>query len=135
MRCADIPTTRELADQLLAYEEVENGSDNHAAVRVCDKLRRPLAKLAGVAGFGSLLVRALSDAKQESPALGTWKVRPDAFLQVIHGEAEQSGASLIAHLLGLLIALVGESFAVQILNDVWPSLPNTESRLKRKEPE
>ena len=134
MRSADNSATRELAQRLLASEEVETSpalADMYAVGRVCDKLRRPLTTLAGAAGFRSLLARALTLAKQESPALGSWEVKADGSLEGLNGEAAQSGAVLIAHLLGLLITFIGESLTLQILHDVWLDLPDSEINFGR----
>jgi hypothetical protein len=137
-RSADTPTTRELAQRLLAYEEVgtrPTTADMDAVCRVCDKLRRPLTTLAGAAGFRSLLARALTLAKQESPVLGAWEVKSDGSLQGLNGEAAQSGAVLIAHLLGLMITFIGESLTLRLLGDVWLDLPSSEIKLGRNKSE
>jgi hypothetical protein len=134
MRSSDTPTTRELAQRLLAFEEIEASpdmADMHAVCRVCDKLRRPLTTLAGAAGFRSLLARALTLAKQESPVLGAWEVKPDGSLQGLNGEAAQSGAVLIAHLIGLMITFIGESLTLRLLHDVWLDLPGSEINFGR----
>jgi hypothetical protein len=136
MRSADAPTTRELAQRLVDYEEVETSpavADMHAVCRVCDKLRRPLTTLAGAAGFRSLLARALTLAKQESPVLGAWEVKPDGSLEGLNGEAAQSGAVLIAHLIGLMNTFIGESLTLRLLHDVWLDLPDSEVKFERNE--
>lgn len=133
MRCADTSTTRELANQLLAYEELEPRSGMHAAVRVCDKLRRPLATVAGTAGYHSLLRRALTLAKGESPVLSMWEVSADDALQVPQSEKAPSGAPLIANLLGLVMTLVGKSLTLRLLHDVWPLLTDYQAEVARKE--
>lgn len=133
MRSADTSTTRELAQQLLAYEEVEANpamANVQTVSRVCDKLRRPLTTLAGAAGFRSLLARALTLAKQESPALSAWEVQADGSLQAVNGEAAQSGAVLIAHLIGLMITFIGEALTLRLLHDVWLDLPDQKESLK-----
>jgi hypothetical protein len=133
-RSADAPTTRELARRLLAYEAAGTANENAQAVcRVCDKLRRPLTTLAGAAGFRSLLARALTLAKQESPLLGAWEVKSDGSLQGLNGEAAQSGAVLIAQLIGLMITFIGESLTLRLLHDVWLELPDSEVKLERNE--
>ena len=136
MRSADTPTTRELAQRLLASEGVGTSpsmADMHAVCRVCDKLRRPLTTLAGVAGFRSLLARALTLAKQESPVLGGWEVKSDGSLEGLNGEAAQSGAVLIAHLIGLMITFIGESLTLRLLHDVWLDLPGSEIKFERNQ--
>jgi hypothetical protein len=133
-RSADAPTTRELAQRLLAFEAVEAGTtnaDTHAVGRVCDKLGRPLTTLAGAAGFRSLLARALTLAKQESPVIAAWEVKSDGSLQGLNGEAAQSGAVLIAQLIGLMITFIGESLTLRLLHDVWPDLPVSETNFGR----
>jgi type IV secretory pathway VirB2 component (pilin) len=135
-RSADTPTTRELARRLLAYEAAEAGTakaDTQAVCRVCDKLRRPLTTLAGAAGFRSLLARALTLAKQEAPLLGAWEVKSDGSLQVLTGETAQSGAVLIAQLIGLMITFIGESLTLRLLHDVWLDLPDAEVKFERDE--
>jgi hypothetical protein len=131
MRSADAPTTRELAQILLAYEEAEapGTADLHAVCQVCENLRRPLTTLAGAAGFRSLLARALTLAKQESPALGEWEVKADGSLQCSNGEAAQSGDVLIAQLIGLMITFIGESLTFRILHDVWLDLPDPKRKV------
>jgi hypothetical protein len=106
-------------------------ADTQAVCRVCDNLRRPLSTLAGAAGFRSLLARALTLAKQESPVLGAWEVKSDGSLQVLNGDAAHSGAVLIAHLIGLMITFIGESLTLRLLHDVWPDLPGSKIDFER----
>jgi hypothetical protein len=126
IRSADTTTTRELAQRLLAYEAVEAGAamaDMQSVCRVCDKLRRPLTTLVGPAGFRSLLARALTLAKQESPVLDAWEVKSDGSLQGLNGETVQSGAVLIAQIIGLMITFIGEPLTLRLLHDIWLDLP------------
>jgi len=130
---ADTQTTRELAQRLLAYETVEAGTvepDMQALHRVCDKLRRPLTTLAGAAGFHSLLARALTLAKKESPLLSGWEVRSDGSLQGMNGEAVQSGAVLLAHFIGLMITLIGEPLTIRLVQDAWLDLPESQLNIE-----
>ena len=134
MRSADTSTTHELAQRLLACESAEAGTadaDTHAVYRVCEKLRRPLSTLAGAAGFRSLLARALTLAKQESPALGAWEVKSDGSLEGLNGEVAPSGAVLIAHLVGLMMTFIGESLTLRLLHDVWIDLPHPEVKSEK----
>lgn len=135
-RSADTPTTRELAQRLMDHEAVEAGtanSDTQAVCRVCDKLRRPLTTLTGAAGFRSLLARALTLAKKESPLLGAWEVKSDGSLQGLNGESTQPGAVLIAQLIGLMITFIGEPLTLRLLHDVWLDLPDSEVKFERNE--
>ncbi len=136
IRSAVTSTTRELAQRLLASESVEaetEDADMPAVCRVCDKLRRPLTTLAGAAGFRLLLARALTLAKQETPALVAWQVKADGSLEGLNGESASSGVVLIAHLIGLMTTFIGESLTFQLLHDVWIDLPDPEAKSERKQ--
>ena len=126
-----IPESRHLAQRLLTYEAVagENSEPaESAAFRVCAKLRRPLITLAGVAGFRSLLSRALTLARAEAPSLSAVQVAADGSLkgldelepQIGKEQARDEGAILIAQLLGLLLTFVGEGLTLRMVQDVWP---------------
>jgi len=120
-----------LAQRLLTYEAVagENSEPaESAAFRVCVKLRRPLTTLAGVAGFRSLLSRALTLARAEVPSLGAVQVAADGSLkgldelepQIGKEQARDGGAILIVQLIGLLLTFIGEGITLRLVQDVWP---------------
>ena len=123
--------SRNLAQRLLTYEAVagENSEPpESAAFRVCAKLRQPLITLAGVAGFRSLLSRALMLARAEAPGLSAVQVAADGSLQGQDELASQSdkeqardgGVILIAQLIGLLLTFIGEGLTLHLVQDVWP---------------
>ena len=66
--------TQNLALWLLAQEGIADKpsetEEMHAAFRVCEKLRQSLSTLAGAAGYRSLISRALTLAKKETPSPG-----------------------------------------------------------------
>ena len=126
-----LPESRHLAQRLLTYEAVagENSEPaESAAFRVCVKLRRPLTTLAGVAGFRSLLSRALTLARAEVPSLGAVQVAADGSLkgldelepQIGKEQARDGGAILIAQLIALLLTFIGEGITLRLVQDVWP---------------
>jgi len=120
-----------LAQRLLTYEAVagENSEPaESAAFRVCAKLRPPLITLAGVAGFRSLLSRALTLARAEAPSLSAVQVAADGSVkgldelasQTDKEQARDGGAILIAQLIGLLLLFIGEGLTLRLVQDVWP---------------
>ena len=126
-----IQESRHLAQRLLAYEAVAGESSEpaeSAAFRVCAKLRRPLTTLAGVAGFRSLLSRALTLAKAEAPSLSAVQVAADGSVkgldelasQTDKEQARDGGVILIAQLIGLLRTFIGEGLTSRLVQDVWP---------------
>jgi hypothetical protein len=138
-----LPESRHLAERLLTYEAVagENSEPTQsAAFRVCAKLRAPLITLAGVAGFRSLLSRALTLARAEAPSLTAVHVAADGSLkgldelkaQIDKEQARDEGAILIAQLLGLLFTFIGEGLTLRLVQDVWPNAA-LDGRVSEKE--
>jgi hypothetical protein len=118
--------TRDLALRLLAYEGIAGKTSEpteFAAFGVCERLRQPLITLAGVAGFRSLLSRALTLARAEAPSLSAVQVAADGSLQGLEelrpqvdaDQAREAGIVLITQLLGLLVRVVGEAMTLQLV--------------------
>ena len=125
-----LPESRYLAQRLLTYEAVagkNSETTESAAFRVCAKLRRPLITLAGVAGFRSLLSRALTLARAEAPSLSAVQIAADGSLQGLDemepqigkDQAREGGAILIAQLIGLLLTFIGEGLTLSMVQTVW----------------
>lgn len=126
-----MPQTREFAQRLLARQTASGEASEtrvQAVFRVCEKLRQPLCTLAGVAGFRSLLARALTLAKAEAPLLAAVQVKADGCLagwdsvesQQLLDEAGTCAEILVEQLLGLLIIFIGLSLTLRLINDCWP---------------
>jgi len=135
--------SRQLARRLLTYEAAAGKNSEpteSAAFRVCEKLRQPLCSLAGVAGFRSLLSRALALARAESPILRTVQIGADGSLKGLDelgppkdkDISKEGGAILIAQLLGLLLTFIGEGITLRLVQDVWPE-SDFDDRDSRKE--
>ena len=121
------PRTRALAGRLIALGAEcagASGKGECVTARVVDKLRVRLARLAGVAGYKSLLSRALALARAELPSLNKVQVRPDGTLESFdpgrRTDDVAAGAVLIAHLLGLLVTFIGEPLTLGFVRDAWP---------------
>ena len=128
------PAMRNLSRWLLA-READAGKPSEvkvqAAFRACEKLRHRLSTLTGVAGFRSLLSRALTLAKAEVPWFSVVEVKADGSLEGMgkietqqdRDETEKGGVILLAQLLGLLVTFIGETLALRLVRDVWPDAP------------
>jgi hypothetical protein len=120
------PAIQDLARRLIALEAARDPSHGSvgAAVRACEKLRVPLAKLVGVAGFRSLLSRAMAVAKAEVPSLDAVQVRPDGSLVGLDGigrtQDAEAGTVVVTQLLGLLATFIGEPLTLLLVSDAWP---------------
>ena len=132
-----------MAQRLLTYEAVAGEASEpaeSAAFRVCAKLRQPLITLAGVAGFRSLLARALTLARAEAPSLSAVQIAANGSLkgldepgpQLDKDMSKEGGAILIAQLLGLLLTFIGEGLTLRMVQDVWPEAA-LDSRVSEKE--
>jgi hypothetical protein len=118
------------ASRLIAAErsQVAGDTEARAGLRACEKLRRPLSTLAGVAGFRSLLTRAWVLAKGDAPWLTGLQIKPDgSFLlspemesTLASDEADQATTALVHQLLQLLITFIGEALTLRLMQDVWP---------------
>lgn len=121
------PAIRDFARRLLALEAARDerpGEPSGGAMRVCDRLRAPLTRLAGVAGFRSLLSRALALAKAEAPALAGAHVRADGTLEGLPTDADAEFA-VVTQLLDLLVTFIGEPLTRRLVQDVWPDATAT----------
>ena len=127
------PKTRQLAERLIAAETrggKSSDAQTPAAFYVCEKLRPYLATLMGNTGFYALLSRALAVANAEDVRLRTLHVKMDGSLGGFGGpnfpvdrkEMTEAGVVLVSHLLGLLVAFVGENLTVGMVRELWPKL-------------
>jgi len=127
------PQMRSVAARLIAAETKGKHSSDSApprAFHICEKLRPHLAMLMGKAGFRAVLSRALVVASAEVPWLTTVQVNADGALegwdkpeaQVDAEVLKESGVLLVAQLLGLLVAFIGENLTLRLVGDVWPKL-------------
>ena len=122
---------RDFATRLVAYEARADRQSGATAFPVCAKLRPHLATLVGNAGYGALLSRALALSKAESPWLRTVQVESDGSLdapeglggKVQPGKLREGQIILLAHLLGLLVAFIGDNLTMRLVGEIWPKVP------------
>jgi hypothetical protein len=134
------PATWELARRLIALEAPRVAGPDASgsqAGRVCEKLRQPLARFAGVAGYRSLISRAVAMAKAEAPSLEPLQVQSDGSLQGFHGVEQrdaEAGTVVVVYLLSLLVAFIGTPLTISLVRDAWPdaSLDKLDLRAEEK---
>ena len=120
---------RNLARSLVA-RELDAGTTplrtEPATVRVYEKLRSQLAAPMGADGFQALASRALALAKSESPRLRAVEITANGDLRGL-GEVEsrteadedgEAGVLVIAQLLGLFLAFLGEATTLRLIEDL-----------------
>jgi hypothetical protein len=121
---------RGLARRLLAAEALQPPGPHqhlHQAVRVFDKLRLSLTRLAGADGFTVLMARSLALARVECPSLSRITIKPDCSmdgLEVLPADAADgrvdAAVVLAAHLLDLLVTFIGEPLTMRLVRESWP---------------
>ena len=127
------PKTRHLAKRLIVCEMNANkvsGTHRPDAFEVCEKLRPQLATLMGNGGFRAILMRALGLASAEIPWLKGVQVNADGSLESLTQhqpppnpeEFLEGRIVLVARLLGLLGAFIGENLTLRVVIEVWPKL-------------
>jgi len=128
------PQMRNFAKCLITYETLENkssGTETPAAFHVCEKLRLHLATFMGKTGFHTLLSRSLALSTAEVPWLVAVRAQvDDSFegLEELHAQLDreeffEGEIVLLAQLLGLLVAFIGEKLTVRLVREVWPKVP------------
>ena len=124
---------RDFAERLIAYETRGNKfseTKTPAIFLIDEKLRPHLATLMGKVGFRALLSRALVLTNAEVPWLGALRVNADGSLQgldeldaqVDPEKILEGRVVLLAQLLGLLVAFIGENLTLRLVREVWPKL-------------
>ena len=101
------------------------------AFRPAEKLRAPLIAVVGTAGVRALKSRALALAIPEIPWLRALHVKADGSFEGLDtAEAELSaedisagGIAVLAQLLGLLAAFIGENLTLGLTREVWAGVP------------
>jgi hypothetical protein len=126
------PQMRGLAKSLIAQETSRKSSrvSARAAFHVIEKLRPHLSNLMGKRGFRALMARALALASAEVSWLNEVKVNPDGTLdglevrppQIGPAEFREGKVAILAHLIGLLVALIGQDLTATLVADIWPKL-------------
>ena len=136
------PQLRSLAKHLIVSETLRNKSSkakNPAAFHhVTERLRPHLSTLLGNAGFRTLLSRALAVATVEVLWLRAVQVQGDGVLegldelrpQLKPAEFLEGRVVLLAHLLGLLVAFMGTSLTVRLMNEIWGGDPTARVRAR-----
>ena len=124
---------RKFAKRLMDYEALESMSSktNKSAFQVSDKLRPYLSTLMGTGGFRALLSRALALAAVEVSWLRTVQVNADGSLGGLEEAHAKLGSDdfsegrvvLLAQLLGLMAAFIGEILTLRLVREVWPKIP------------
>ena len=124
---------RHFARCVITYEALGNqlGPERTPAFHAVEKLRPPLTKLMGDGGFRALILRALTLANAEIPWLSAVQVAADGSLgqsedlyaHLDPGEFLEGRVVVVAHLLGLLGAFIGESLTLRLVREVWPEVP------------
>jgi hypothetical protein len=136
------PDVGELARRLLSHEAGDSSAPAASAAAVemaCRRLKGELTDLLGSGGVSALMGRALNLAKRERPVLAgvtldteqssCYAGLSDALAAATDEEAAAACASVLGHLLGLLVILLGEDLGRQPVRELWPHVVSTFSEI------
>lgn len=126
------PSVFALANRLLRHEAGGSGAPEAfagALDRACGKLCDELERLVGPGGASALNRRARSLAKREFPFLEgeAGEVAPE--------REEAANTAVLAHLLGLLVGLMGEELGLRPVRKIWPEVASGEATPRSTESE
>jgi hypothetical protein len=123
---------RDFAARLIACEARENSTfpGVRSTFPVYEKLRPQLATLMGSTGVRALYMRALARANAEAPWLHAVHVNADDSLeglseleaQMAPDQVFEGRVALVAQLLELLVAFIGENLTQRLVREVWPEV-------------
>jgi len=125
---------RDLAGRLISWEISEQnrspGSARPPAFLVSEKLGPQLATLMGRRGYHALLSRTLALSQKDVVWLsavilaesGDMGIADDVLKKVDAQELVAGSAALVAELLGLLVAFIGDNLTLRLVGDIWPAL-------------
>lgn len=129
------PYVGELARRLVEHEAGGSPAPSAsvaAAEAACRRLKDDLIDLLGRGGVSALMGRALNLAKRERPLLAGVTLNtessscftglPEALAASTDEEAAVASSSVLAHLIGLLVTLLGEDLGMQPVRKLWPNV-------------
>jgi hypothetical protein len=121
------PSMRELARRLVASSRIVSVPPAQDATLVNESLRDSLARFAGTDGFAALLRRALALAGVELPTLQATNVGADGRIEGIEQllahlgtTQEEAAVAITAHMLDLLVTLIGETLTRRLVRQACP---------------
>jgi hypothetical protein len=122
-----------LAHRIIAFETQANQAtaETSEALPACDRLRPQLSSLMGRGGFHAIYSRALNLAGKEISWLRGVRLDADGSLTDMEGlqqkldpdDFREGGSVLLAHLLELLVAFIGEPLTFRLVHEAWPRIP------------
>ena len=126
------PELAELARRIVEHEA--DGSDPSASAAAveaaCRRLKDHMVHVLGSGGVSALLGRALHLAQREQPLLAEVSVRGEpgacftGLSESLAGrtdeEANAAAATVLTHVLGLLVTLLGEELGMKPIRKLWP---------------
>jgi hypothetical protein len=121
----------------VARAELSRGGgaeDSGVAQRITMRLHKELGKLIGPAGIDVLLARSVVLARRDHSVLAGITAGPGGTLAglgdaALEGAELQEGAiAIVAHFVELLVSLIGEDLAMDLVRGVWPAAEEEEDR-------
>jgi hypothetical protein len=128
------PLAREIARLIVSVEASGDNSAEaqaRAVLRGCEKLRVQLTSVVGTGGYVALASRALALARVDRGLPPTVRITENGSLEGLAEfasnlqpfVAETDAQAIVAQLLNLLLAFIGEALVLGLIRNVWPDMP------------
>jgi len=127
------PRLVEVAQSIVEHEsgwESDPAASAAAAEGACRRLSDDLVDMLGSGGLSALFTRALNLARREHPALAEVGVSGESaaiytnltrsLTRSTDEEASAAATGVLAHVIGLLVMLLGEELGLQPIRKLWP---------------
>jgi hypothetical protein len=121
------PALRELARRAIAIEAARRPAAAEARPESAGarlRLQRVLVDLMGVGGYCGLVARALALASDEASELRDMEMDrhgcPQGLEHIAGPRQAEVEAVLLAHILGLLVTLLGDGLTASVARRAWP---------------
>lgn len=122
---------RNVAKRILTHERQFHGpftALTPVSFGAIDRLRPHLANLMGTGGVRALLQRSLALSKGDAPWVCTVEVNANGSLESREQQLEstkrrESEDVVLAHVLGLMEAFIGENLTMRLIQEAWPKVP------------
>jgi hypothetical protein len=130
------PSATRLANAIARAELARGGGEHDfdVAQRITMRIHQELGKLLGPAGIDVLLARSVVLARRAHPVLAGITAGPGGALggldnAALEGAELQEGAmAIVSHFIELLVSLIGEDLAMDLVRTVWPVAAEEQDR-------
>ena len=130
------PSVMRFAKAVARAERARGGGadESDLAQRITKRMHSDLGKVLGAAGVDVLLARSVVLARRGHPVLGKVTAGPGGALAGLDAPGlppaalQEAEVLIVAHFIELLVTLIGEDLAMDLVGSIWPETAKEEER-------